>query len=228
MGIYGGIQLPNINEENLDDKKERKQILNYLALLDEKLRYMFQNIDIEENLSADAQKMFFQYGKDITNLIKDTKGSFSAFQQTIDSISATVYGEDGAIGQRGTGLLPITTAPSSYTTAVNGLTPAYRIALSTVKAQSGLTDVFVGDTIRYSYYHYPIIHVDASYAYTGKRVSIRGAAGAAGTTPVKGTDYFTDADKAEIINAVKDALNSETWVFTLSGGTTVQKEVLLK
>lgn len=98
MGIYGGIQLPNINEENLDDKKERKQILNYLALLDEKLRYMFQNIDIEENLSEDAQKMFFQYGKDITNLIKDTEGNFSAFQQTIDSISTTVCGEDGQSG----------------------------------------------------------------------------------------------------------------------------------
>lgn len=98
MGIYGGIQLPNINEENLDDRKERKQILNSLMMLDEKLRYMFQNIDIEDNLSKDSQKMFFQYGKDITNLIKDTKGNFSAFRQTIDSISTTVYGEDGQSG----------------------------------------------------------------------------------------------------------------------------------
>lgn len=95
MGVYGGIQLPNINEENLDNKKERKQILNYLALLDEKLRYMFQNIDIEENLSADAQERFFQYGKDITNLIKDTEGNFSAFKQSIDGITLQVQDLEG-------------------------------------------------------------------------------------------------------------------------------------
>lgn len=137
-------------------------------------------------------------------------------------------GDTGATGQRGTGLLAITTAPSSYTTEVGGVTPTYRIALSAVKTQAGVSEVLVGDTIRYSYYHYPIIHVDASYAYCRARVNIRGAAGAAGATPVKGTDYYTDADKAEMVNAVKAALNSETWVFTLSGGTTVQKEVLLK
>ena len=78
--------------------------------------------------------------------------------------------------------MPVTTAPSSYTTAVNGLTPAYRMSLSTVKTQASTTEVFAGDTIRYSYYHYPIIYVDSSYVYTGKRVSIRGAAGAAGTS----------------------------------------------
>ena len=95
MGVYGGVQLPNINEENLDNKKERKQILNYLALLDEKLRYMFQNIDIEDNLSADAQERFFQYGKDITNLIKDTEGNFSAFKQSIDGITLQVQDLEG-------------------------------------------------------------------------------------------------------------------------------------
>ena len=137
-------------------------------------------------------------------------------------------GADGEDGQRGTGLLAVTTAPSSYTTEVGGVTPTYRIALSTVKTQAGVSEVLVGDTIRYSYYHYPIIYVDDSYAYCRARVSIRGATGAAGATPVKGTDYYTDADKTEMVNAVKAALNSETWVFTLSGGTTVQKEVLLK
>lgn len=90
-------------------------------------------------------------------------------------------GATGATGQRGTGLLPITTAPSAHTTAVNGITPAYRIALSTVKTQASVTEVFAGDTVRYSYYHYPIVYVDASYAYCGTRVSIRGATGKAGT-----------------------------------------------
>ena len=105
--------------------------------------------------------------------------------------------------------MPITTAPSAYTTEVNGLTPAYRIALSTVKTQASTDEVYAGDTVRQSYYHYPVIYVDASYVYCDTRVSIRGATGnkgADGTTPVKGTDYFTDADKAELIDAVIAAL----------------------
>lgn len=97
MSIYGGLQMPKIDEYKLDDKKERKQILNYLALLDEKLRYMFQNIDIEENLSADSQKMFFRYGEDIKNLIKDTEGNFSLFEQTINGISSAVQDVDGNV-----------------------------------------------------------------------------------------------------------------------------------
>lgn len=37
-------------------------------------------------------------------------------------------------------------------------------------------------------------------------VNIKGPAGAPGKTPVKGTDYFTEADKTEIVNAVLAAL----------------------
>ena len=95
-------------------------------------------------------------------------------------------GPAGATGRRGTGLLPVTTAPSSYTTEVNGLTPAYRIALSTVQSQASTTEVYAGDTVRYSYYHYPIIYVDSSYVYCGTRVSIRGATGAKGDKGDKG------------------------------------------
>lgn len=103
MGIYGGIQLPNINEENLDDKKERKQILNYLALLDEKLRYMFQNIDIEENLSEESKGMFLEMGKEIKNLVQDTDGRFSMLTQTVDGINTLVSDPDkglSAISQK--------------------------------------------------------------------------------------------------------------------------------
>lgn len=114
----------------------------------------------------------------------------------------------GDTGRRGTGLLPVTTAPSAYTTAVNGLTPAYRIALSTVKSQASATEVFAGDTVRYSYYHYPVIYVDSSYVYCGARVSIRGETGAAGTTPVKGTDYWTLADQEAIVQQVITALGT--------------------
>lgn len=55
----------------------------------------------------------------------------------------------------------------------------------------------------------------------------QGPAGANGKTPVKGTDYFTEAEKAEMVAAVKAALSFETWTFTLEDGTTVTKEVCI-
>ena len=38
----------------------------------------------------------------------------------------------------------------------------------------------------------------------------KGTDGTNGTTPVKGTDYFTSADKTEMVNAVKAALPTLT------------------
>ena len=114
---------------------------------------------------------------------------------------------DGADGQRGTGTLKVTTAPSSYTTAIGDYTPKYRIAVSTVKSQSKVSEVLVGDTLEYSYYHYAVDRIEGDYAYISvSRQSIRGAAGAAGSTPVKGTDYFTDADKEEMVQQVLAAI----------------------
>lgn len=120
-------------------------------------------------------------------------------------------GSDGSDGERGYGILKVTTAPSSYTTATGGFTPTYRIALSTVKTQANVEKVFVGDTLAYSYYQYPIGYVDSSYVYVGTRVSIRGSTGAAYT--------LTDADKATIAAAVKDSLEQLTLVGTDTSGT---------
>ena len=120
-------------------------------------------------------------------------------------------GPTGATGPRGTGILNTTTGPSSYTTTTGGFTPTYRIALSTVKSQAGVSEVLVGDQIRYSYYLYPVGYVDSSYVYCEARQNIRGstgAAGAAGTTPVRGTDYWTEEDKAEIKGYVDEAIDT--------------------
>lgn len=68
----------------------------------------------------------------------------------------------------------------------------------------------------------------------GYRLSITDAEGIKtadllhGKTPVKGTDYFTEADKQELVAAVKNSLTAETWTFELENGTTVEKVVLLK
>ena len=116
-------------------------------------------------------------------------------------------GSDGLQGEQGFNILRVTTALSSYTTTTGGFTPKYRIALSTVLSESGVSKVRVGDTILRNYYTYLVGYVDSSYVYVGAYASIRGATGAAGTTPVKGTDYFTDADKAELVEDVKNSID---------------------
>ncbi len=61
-----------------------------------------------------------------------------------------------------------------------------------------------------------------------------GAAGKDGTdgkdgyTPVKGTDYFTSADKTEMVNSVLAQLSNEVWTFTLEDGSDITKTVVLK
>lgn len=86
MANFGEMKLPNITEDKLDDAKERRQILNYLAMLDEKLRYMFQNIDPEENYSEGAFENYIKTQENITSLqVEDGK------------ISALVASQDGKI-----------------------------------------------------------------------------------------------------------------------------------
>ena len=127
-------------------------------------------------------------------------------------------------------MLSVTSGLSSYTTAVNGLSPKYRILLTTAVGQSGVSEVLVGDQIRYSNYLYPVIYVDDTYAYCTTRVSIKGAdgkdgaAGADGYTPVRGTDYWTPDDQEEIVQQVITALGTpvfgmvdENNVITLTG-----------
>lgn len=92
-------------------------------------------------------------------------------------------------GERGTGILKVTTAPSGYTTAIGSYTPKYRIALSTVTSQSKVSKVMVGDVIQYSYYQYHVDYLDSTYAYiSATRISIRGATGAAGADGADGKD----------------------------------------
>lgn len=115
-------------------------------------------------------------------------------------------GERGADGQRGTGILKVTTAPTSYTTTTNGVAPIKRMAISTIKTQAGVDEVLVGDCVCYSYYLYHVYYLDATYAYMDKSQSIRGATGAAGAAGAAGKDgedyVLTDADKAEIADIV--------------------------
>lgn len=112
-------------------------------------------------------------------------------EQTSTGANITVNGDtvslsNGQDGTDGANILGITTAPSAYTTKVGSFTPAYRIALSTVKTQSGASDVQVGDVLSHSYYHYPVGYVDSSYVYCGARRSIRGSQGPQGEQGIQG------------------------------------------
>ena len=127
-------------------------------------------------------------------------------------------GDPGDPGQRGASILKVTSSPDTYTTSTAGVTPVKRMKISTIKSQSGYDDVIVGDQVFYSYYLYRVYYVDDTYAYMDKYQSIRGASGAAGQTPVKGTDYYTDADKAEMVTQVKAALPTLTLVGTDASG----------
>lgn len=55
-----------------------------------------------------------------------------------------------------------------------------------------------------------------------------GPQGLKGDTPIKGTDYWTAEDKAAIVGEALDAMNTETWIFTLADGSAVEKAVVLK
>ena len=233
--------LLNSDDTTLDETKE---IVAYIkankALIDSITTSKVNVADIINNLTTNVtnKPLSAAQGVVIKALI-DAKLDSSKLTEAISTALAEAKasgefdgedgtnGKDGTDGERGTGILKVTTAPSSYTTATGGFTPTYRIALSTVISQSKVDKVLVGDTLAYNYYQYPIGYVDSSYVYLGTRVSIRGSTGAAGTTPVKGTDYFTDAEKTEMVNSVIAALPSETWTFELEDGTTVTKKVVL-
>lgn len=106
---------------------------------------------------------------------KSGKVTTVAITDKNETKNATI--NDGADGERGNSVLRVTTAPSAYTTETGGFTPAYRIALSTVKSQASVDEVRVGDTILRNYYTYKVGYVDASYAYLTTYASIRGSTG---------------------------------------------------
>lgn len=126
--------------------------------------------------------------------VKDTIGDKG------DTGATGKTGATGATGQRGGRDLAITTAPAAYTTAVGGFTPSYRIALSTVKTQSGISTVYVGDTLVYGVYRYPVGYVDASYVYTSARTSVKGDKGDKGDTGATGASSRTIAYRINYSN----------------------------
>lgn len=102
---------------------------------------------------------------------------------------ASLQGEDGV---RGAGIYTISTAPANYTTAIGGITPAYRISLATVLSESLATEIRVCDQLRYKTDLYPVGYVDANYVYLLATVSLRGATGPQGPSGATVFTYGTE------------------------------------
>lgn len=144
-------------------------------------------------------------GKVTTIKITDKSGTKTA---TINDGADGANGEDG---QRGTGIIKVTTGPSSYTTTVGGFTPTHRIALSTVRSESGVDKVLIGDTLAYSYYQFLVGYIDTSYVYLGGRASLRGATGADGE----------DGTSVTITKITESSVSGGTNTVTFSDGKTL-------
>ena len=90
---------------------------------------------------------------------------------------ARIIGVYGDKGERGTSILKVTTSPTSTSGTAGGFSYSYRMSLSTVKTQSGKSEVLVGDIIEYGSNHYQVGYVNTSYVYLGPVTSIKGADG---------------------------------------------------
>lgn len=95
---FSGFRLPDISDNSLDDRQERRAIKEYLFQLTEQLRYMMNNLD-EENFSEDfkAQIETERSDSNIVQRVEDVqRGLESVRRQTAEGFSQTVS-KDGII-----------------------------------------------------------------------------------------------------------------------------------
>lgn len=100
----------------------------------------------------------------------------------------------------------------------------YQLLSETQKAQVRANIGALGQSNLESATNTALAKAKASGEFDGKD-------GENGRTPIKGIDYFNEADKNEIVQAVLKALPSagltEMWTFTMDDGSEIQKEVLV-
>ena len=82
-------KLPNFNDNQLDDAKERKQIKEYLVLLTRQLKYILNNIDVE-NLASDLSKSISDNGAAVNKVsqdLRDIGGAISKVEKNATQLS---------------------------------------------------------------------------------------------------------------------------------------------
>ena len=82
-------KLPNFNDNQLDDAKERKQIKEYLVLLTRQLKYILNNIGVE-NLASDLSKSISDNGAAVNKVsqdLRDIGGAISKIEKNATQLS---------------------------------------------------------------------------------------------------------------------------------------------
>ena len=82
-------KLPNLNDNQLDDAKERKQIKEYLVLLTRQLKYILNNIDVE-NLASGLSKSISDNGAAVNKVsqdLRDIGGAISKVEKNATQLS---------------------------------------------------------------------------------------------------------------------------------------------
>ncbi|MEG1563346.1 MAG: tail fiber domain-containing protein [Bacteroides sp.] len=88
---FTGLNLPDIKDSDLNDEKQRRQILEYLYQLTEQLRFVLSNIG-EENLTAELSEKIdsTEVIKELEGSIKDAYGNIASLTRTANSLISTV------------------------------------------------------------------------------------------------------------------------------------------
>lgn len=82
-------KLPNFNDNQLDDAKERKQIKEYIVLLTRQLKYILNNIDVE-NLASGLSKSISDNGAAVNKVsqdLRDIGGAISKVEKNATQLS---------------------------------------------------------------------------------------------------------------------------------------------
>ena len=82
-------KLPNFNDNQLDEAKERKQIKEYLVLLTRQLKYILNNIDVE-NLASGLSKSISDNGAAVNKVsqdLRDIGGAISKVEKNATQLS---------------------------------------------------------------------------------------------------------------------------------------------
>lgn len=199
------------DDQTLDELSE---IVAYItsnkSLIDAITTSKVSVLDIVNDLATNvpAKPLSAAQGVVLKGLIDDLstgKLDASKLQEAIDTALAQAKESGKFDGQRGTGILHVTSSTTSASgTGPTGIAIKYKIAMSTVKDEAGVDEVLVGDTVKRSVYLYPVANVDTSYVYLGAYTSIQGDQGPSGV--YVGSDEPTDPDVMVWIDPQGDLL----------------------
>lgn len=99
--------MAGFNLQQIDNQADLKKIQNYIFMLNEQLKYMFSNLEPDENFSSDALTKYLKDGENIAILelsakefklaMKDAEGNISELRQTASSLTSKLSNVEGDV-----------------------------------------------------------------------------------------------------------------------------------